>query len=228
MNTRAKRRLMIVTLVIIIVMIVVLALVGGSGAAKTLTVDQAASGSYNGKRVQVSGMVIDNSYATTERGMDFDMSPEEGGDGVLHVSYEGAVPSTFGNGVIAIATGTLQDDGTLLAGELLTKCPSKYESASGSMSVRELYDCGNAIIGTEVSVYGTVEAGSLQPVGSDIRFSLTSDGDSLGVSFEDALPDTIGDGSKLVITGALSEDGIFVATEVAEDESEAPANDIRG
>ena len=39
----------------------------------------------------------------------------------------GALPATFGAGVVAICTGTV-DGKTLEASEMVTKCPSKYES----------------------------------------------------------------------------------------------------
>jgi len=47
----------------------------------------------------------------------------------LDVVYEGAPPDMLKDEAQAILTGTLQDDGTFLAEELLLKCPSKYEEA---------------------------------------------------------------------------------------------------
>lgn len=61
MNTKTKRRLVVVTGVIVVVLAIVLAVVGSGGAAKTVTVADALSGTHDSDRVQVSGNVVDNS-----------------------------------------------------------------------------------------------------------------------------------------------------------------------
>ena len=48
------------------------------------------------------------------------------------------MPATFGDGVVAIVTGKLDDDGTITATDMITKCPSKYESATGATPVADL------------------------------------------------------------------------------------------
>lgn len=53
--------------------------------------------------------------------------PEGDPNTQLEVEYKGAASSTFGNDVVAICTGRLDDAGTLQCAELITKCPSKYE-----------------------------------------------------------------------------------------------------
>ena len=66
MNTKTKRRLVVVTGVIVVVLAIVLAVVGSGGAAKTVSVADALSGSYDSDRIQVSGNVVDNSFATED------------------------------------------------------------------------------------------------------------------------------------------------------------------
>ena len=88
-----------------------------------------------GKRVKVGGTVVAGSWNGSSNPMVFRIRDEgssiAGGPELL-VSYSGAAPSTFGSDVVAIVTGTLGSDGTVRATEMITKCPSKYESAGAS------------------------------------------------------------------------------------------------
>ena len=134
MNSKMKRRLIVVTGVIVVVLAIVLAIVGSSGAAKTISVKDALESDLAGERVQVSGNVVDNSFATVDGVLTFDIYHPDGATRPkLHVSYDGAASSTFGNGVTAICTGKIvEGEGglELVCSELVTKCPSKYESAT--------------------------------------------------------------------------------------------------
>ena len=225
MNTKTKRRLIIVTGLIVIISIVVLAVVGSAGAARGITVADALEGSYTGQRVQVTGAVVDDSYEFTDDGMTFDIEDEDGSAGqALHVSYGGAASSTFGNGVTAICTGTLSSDGgglVLNASEMVTQCPSKYESATDALGVARLADYGEGIVGTTVKVAGVVEAGTLSAAGeADVRFVLADveDGSvTVPVAFDGGMPAGIVEGSSVVLTGALAADGTFAATDVAQE-----------
>ena len=166
MNSKMKRRLIVVTGVIVVVLAIVLAIVGSSGAAKTISVKDALESDLAGERVQVSGNVVDNSFATVDGVLTFDIYDPDGGDPAqkLHVSYDGAASSTFGNGVTAICTGKIvEGEGglELVCSELVTKCPSKYESATDALSVTNLLDYGDSIINTTVKLKGTVKAGTL-------------------------------------------------------------------
>ena len=222
MNTKTKRRLVMVTGVIIIVMAIVLAVVGASGAAQTVTVAQAASGDYADQRVEVSGSVVDDSFSTQDNTLVFSIYDPESEDGAtLDVSYEGAASSTFGNDVTAICTGIIDPaTGTLVATELVTKCPSKYESATDALSVAALLEYGEDIVGTTVRIAGTVQAGTLTAAGSGEPRFVVADAEApdavLSVQFSGALPENIADGTAVVITGALSADGSFAATDVAQ------------
>lgn len=225
MNTKTKRRLVVVTGVIIVALAVALAVIGGSGAAKTVSVSDALAGANNGQRVQVSGNVVDNSFATTDNVLTFSIYDPEGDQSqTLAVRYEGAASSTFGNGVTAICTGTLEssESGVVLAAsELVTKCPSKYESATDALSVARLLEYGDDIVDTTVKITGAVAEGTLTAAGSgDARFVICDADDSsvqIPVSFDGALPDAIVDGTTVVVTGSLSSDGSFIATEVAQE-----------
>lgn len=218
MNSKTKKRLVIVTGVIVIVLLVTLALVGGSSAAKTISIAEAASGDYANEKVQVSGNVVKNSYQTVGNSLTFDIYDPEGDEGTqVHVSYEGGVSATFGNDVTAICTGKIGEDGVLHASELVTKCPSKYETATDALSVAQMLDYGDSITDRTVKVSGTVKAGSLNPAGQGDRFILVDKEtkDEVAVDFDDALSDEVKDGSTLVVTGSYRSDNKFYATTVA-------------
>lgn len=224
MNTKTKRRLVVVTGVIIVALAIVLAVVGSGGAAKTISVEEASNGSFEGQRVQVSGNVVDNSFTTENNVLAFEIyDPQGDASQTLRVRYEGAASSTFGNGVTAICTGKIDSSNgiELVASELVTKCPSKYESASDALTVARLLEYGDSIVDTTVKLTGSVKAGTLTAAGSgDARFVVVDSTDAsleVPVEFDGALPEGIVDGTTVVATGSLSASGTFVATDVAQE-----------
>lgn len=217
MDSKKKKRFIVSGGIIAIVMIVLLAVLGSSGAAKTVFVAEAASAPADGTRIQVSGNVVDDSFEFTEDSLTFSLEdPENPGD-VLAVSYDKGVSATFGNGVTAICTGIIDESGVLQCSELVTKCPSKYETSTEALSVSGLLDYGEAIYSKTVKVVGTLQAGTLVGPQEEIRFTLddTENGVSMPVPFAGAIPDEVADGTSLVLTGSLGSDGIFAATDVA-------------
>ena len=218
LNSRLKRRLIVVTGVIVIAVVVVLAIIGSSTASKTITVAEAANGSFNGSKVQVTGKVAQNSYSFAGNVLTFMIYDDASGPQVrLKVVYDKGVSSTFGNDVTAICTGRIDDQGVLQCTELVTKCPSKYESSTDALNVEQLLSYGEDIIGKPVKVSGTVKAGSLKPAGQGDRFIIIDKegGTELSVQFDGALSGDIHDGSVLVLTGALSSSTRLEATDVA-------------
>ena len=219
MNTKTKRRMVVVTGVIIMVLIIVLAVVGGSGSAKPVSISDLATGSYADQKIQVSGNVVENSYKTEDNVLTFDIY-DANGDAAqqLRVRYEGGVSATFGNDVTAICTGKLGQDGVLNCTELVTKCPSKYENATNALTVDQLLGYGDDIVGTTVKVAGVVKDGTLMAAGGGDRFAIVdaeNTANELAVLFDGALSEEIADGSALVLTGSLDEQGKFSATDVA-------------
>ena len=201
MNTKTKRRLVVVTGIIVIVLVVVLAVVGGSSSAKSVTIAD-----------------MENSFSTEDNVLTFDMYDPAGDQTqYLRVKYEGGVAATFGNDVTAICTGKVGADGVLHATELVTKCPSKYENSSNALGVAQLADYGDSVLDKPVKVTGTVKDGTLAAAGQGDRFVLVDaeGAPELSVLFDDALSDEVRDGSTLVLTGSLNEDGKFHATEVS-------------
>ena len=218
MDKRTKRRLIIVTGLIVIIAAVVLAVVGSRSASTAVTVSEAASGDFDGKRVQVSGIVVDDSFENTGDGLSFDIYDPDDESVRVHVDYTGALPSSFGNGVTAICTGTMEGSNRVIASELLTKCPSKYESAEGALTVAMILDNANIYEGQDVKLAGYIEGGTLVPVGSDEgRFVLSSQDAEIVVYYDGAIPDGVDEGSSVVLTGHLEGDR-FVATDLAAQE----------
>ena len=219
MNSKMKRRLGVVTGVIVIIVIVVFAVVGGNSAAKTMTVAEALDFADDAK-VQVTGNVVDNSFAIdgdtlTFRIYDSQADPERARQ--LDVRYDGGVSATFGNDVTAICTGKKNSEGVLVCSELITKCPSKYENAEGSLTVDDLLGYGSSVIDKPVKVSGILKPGTLAGVDAAERFVLASADSSseLSVRYDGALSDDTDAGSPIVLTGSLGADGAFTATAVA-------------
>lgn len=219
MNAKMKRRLGVVTGVIVIVLIVVLAVVGGNSAAKSVSVAEAVDLKGDAK-LQVSGNVVENSFAVKDNVLTFQIYDAEAdpvADKKLDVRYDGGVSATFGNEVTAICTGKKNADGVLICSELVTKCPSKYENAEGSLSVARLLEYGDSVVDKPVKVSGSIKAGTLAGVDAAERFVIVDGetGDELRVKYEGALSSDVADGSAVVLTGSIAADGKFTATDVA-------------
>ena len=222
-NKRARMRLIGVTAVILIAVAVVVIASGNTTAAYSSTVASVTKDpSLVGKRVKVTGLVVPASWDKKSNPMRFSIRDEkdtEGTGATVKVIYKGSVPSTFGDGVVAIVTGELAKDGTVTANEMITKCPSKYASAEGAMPVADLLGKGVSMQGKTVKATGFVKPGSLGAAADDPRFTVSEKEDGTGasvpVSFTGALPSGMTDGSQVVMTGALEKDGIYVATDVS-------------
>ncbi len=220
MNKRARTRLIGVTAIILIVIAAIFMAGGNKTAAYYKSVKEVATDQdLVGQRVKVGGAVVDGSWDKKSNPMTFvirdEKDTESKGD-TVKVVYKGSVPSTFGDGVVAIVTGDLDKGGTVQADEMITKCPSKYQSAAGAMPVSQIQD-GQAL--EKVSVTGFVKPGTIVAPGSAERFVMAANKDGSGktvaVSWDGALPSGMTDGSELVVTGELNADGTFTATAVS-------------
>ena len=208
-----------VTGVIVIVLIVVLAVVGGNTAAKTVSVAEAAELTGDVK-IQVTGNVAENSFSIDGDILRFEIYDPEADPSAktrLNVRYDGGVSATFGNDVTAICTGKKNADGVLVCSELVTKCPSKYESGVDALSIADLLGYGTRIVGKTVKVEGVVKAGTLGGVDSDVRFVISDENSpaELSVKYTGALSDDVVEGAHVVLTGSMEASDMFAATNVA-------------
>ena len=222
MNKRARTRLIGVTAIVLIVIAAIFLAGGNQTAAYYKSVEEIATDAeLVGERVKVGGAVVTGSWDRKSNPMTFsirDENAEEGQGEIVKVVYNGSVPSTFGDGVVAIVTGELDQSKTISADEMITKCPSKYESVEGAMPIADLVGSGQSMVGKTVKAAATVKAGTIVPPGGESRFIATSDaaaGTEVKVVYEGALPDGMTDGSQIILTGAIEADGMFVATDVA-------------
>jgi cytochrome c-type biogenesis protein CcmE len=227
-NKRARNRLIGVTAIILLAIVAVFASIGSrGGTAYYKSVKEVASdSSLVGQRVKVGGAVVAGSWDKKANPMTFTIRDEKdtAGQGqVVKVVYNGPVPSTFGDGVTAIVTGEIDKSGAINAGEMITKCPSKYESATGAMPLGDLIGMGASMTGKTVRAVGYVKTGTIVAPGGDARFIATADatgGKEIKVVYEGALPAGMVDGSKVILGGAIEADGRFVATSVALEEGQ--------
>jgi cytochrome c-type biogenesis protein CcmE len=220
-NKRARMRLIGVTAIIVIAIVAALYGLRPTVAAYE-TVSQIAKGGVKaGDRVQVGGAVVAGSWNKLSNPMKFTIREENdtGGTGpTLKVVYANTPPSTFGDGVVAIVTGTLDQNGVVQGTNMITKCPSKYESAVGAIPVAEL-GAGQSMVGKAgIQATGYVKPGSLSATPGQ-RFVLAEKrdgtGKSVNISFSGALPDTVKDGVAVVVTGTLESGTDFSAKAVA-------------
>lgn len=215
MNKSAKRRLVVVGGIVVIAMLVIVAIAGSGGSASSLSIADVLGGNYDGKKVQVSGAVVADSLTSEGSVAVFKIAPEgvdaADSEQALTVQYDGALPATFGTGVVAICTGVV-DGKTLEASEMVTKCPSKYESAEGSLTVKGLLDQQDSMMFKDTKVCGYV-TGEISDAQADFRFTIESQGETLKVVYDGGLDEAITDGAAVVISGHLDSDGVFVATE---------------
>lgn len=223
MNKRARNRLIGVTAIIVIAIVAIFSAMSSQNvSAYNMTVADAVKDPENvGRRIKVSGTVVTGSWDKKTNPMTFQIQDEgeTASDApAITVVYSGGVPSTFGDGVTAIITGELDDKQTITSGEMITKCPSKYESATGAYEVTKLKANADAMVGIPVKVAGVVKDDSIVPPGGAVRLILlNAEGstDELNIAFEGAIPDGIDSGANIVVTGALDESGAFVATDIA-------------
>lgn len=219
MNNSAKKRLVSMGIIIIMVMVAAVAILGGPKSSQALSVSEAASGSFEGKRVQVSGAVVDDSLKTVGSGANFVVTGEPGthDSATLEVLYQGALPATFGNGIVAISSGNIED-GKLHANQLVTKCPSKYESAQGALTVANILDNKDEMLEVDTKLAGYIVDTSMRPAGSsEPRMKIESQGKEIDVYFDGALSDEFSDGVAVVLSGKLGKDGAFYASDAAID-----------
>ena len=218
MATKQKQRFIVVGGIVLIAILAMLAFFGAGASPKVMTVAEAATADAIGQRVEVTGNVVNNSFDIQGDILTFAIADPDDPGADLHVSYDRGVSATFGNGVTAICTGTIGDDGVLKCSELVTKCPSKYETATDALTVERLLGYGEQIIDKTVKVQGTVQPGTLKDATADMRFAILDVDDaktSIPVKYQGALSDEVKDGVTVVLLGSLGAGGTFTATEVA-------------
>jgi cytochrome c-type biogenesis protein CcmE len=217
MNNRARNRLIGVTAIILILAAVLLVTLLPSGSAYSQGVkDITTNSALIGTRVKVTGTVVAGSWDKKTNPMVFRIRAEGASSGPeVQVTYDGSAPNTFGSDTVAILTGTVDKLGSIKANDMLTKCPSKYETKSDAATIADALAVPSD---TPIRVAGFLKAGSLAAASAAERFVLASSvegtGASFPVSFAGSMPAGTKDGVEVIVFGKL-EAGVFVATDVA-------------
>jgi cytochrome c-type biogenesis protein CcmE len=84
------------------------------------------------------------------------------------------------------------------------------------ITVQEYIAAGDSLSGKTLKVAGEVAAGSIDRTKPQMEFVLESQGKSLRVRYigKDIIPDTFKDGSKALVEGTASPNGIFQAQRI--------------
>lgn len=117
---------------IVIVVILTLTTLGMSQATTYYwTVDEflEKSNELNGNPVKVSGKIVGDSVKWDPQSMELRFEARGESGKTISIYYEGLKPDNFINDWEVIAEGVLNENGVLVASQLLIKCPSKYEAA---------------------------------------------------------------------------------------------------
>ncbi|MDY0341478.1 MAG: cytochrome c maturation protein CcmE [Coriobacteriia bacterium] len=225
MNKRAKQRLIGVTILIFVAVgaLILFSDFSGGTATKTSVAQALTEDDLVGSQVEVSGEVVAGSWVSGANPFVFEIEdstdPESGR---LRVVWNEVIPGSFGDGTTAIVTGVLEDDRTINAKYLVTKCPSKYESAAGALTVNDTLSRPDELSGITLKVTGFVVNGSIGAPGEMPRFRIADDATSdntLDVVWGGGLSDEFVDGAKVVITGSVEEGDVFQCTDVALDQA---------
>ncbi len=88
---------------------------------------QARAQELYGKGLRVSGKVEPGSIKKTADHRMYDFKVTDG-KSALPVHFQGIVPDLFKDGAEVIVEGKFRNDGVLVASNVMTACPSKYEA----------------------------------------------------------------------------------------------------
>jgi len=89
--------------------------------------------SFRGKKLQVHGVVVDDSIQQARGTLMYRFKIQSKPDrppATIMASYEGLVPDTFKSGAEVVVTGTLTADNqvAIVPDGIMAKCPSKYNA----------------------------------------------------------------------------------------------------
>lgn len=128
-DKRSRNRLIIVTAVLAIVVAFLIYQSSPGSYSYYKTVRQLKNDqSLIGVSVRVSGIVAKNSLKQDSSGYHFLIVDNKDKASSILVNYNGVMPQTFAEGIQVVAQGTYKSNNQLDASNILTKCPTKYQS----------------------------------------------------------------------------------------------------
>jgi cytochrome c-type biogenesis protein CcmE len=130
MERLTRRRLLIAVTVLVVAFAGAAVWLVRSQGAYYRQVGELAAADLDGKVVKVGGRVVPDSIASRGSVQTFVISDLRGASPTVEVRYAGIVPDTFGPHADVVVLGTYDAAaGLILADELQTKCPSRYEAS---------------------------------------------------------------------------------------------------
>jgi len=107
--------------------------------SKKIEYSDFATASSSGRKVQVAGAWVKekgSSYDTKNNEFRFSLKDDKGN--VMPVIFDGAKPNNFELATSLVATGYVEN-GSFRCSNILTKCPSKYESDGSELGKQTSY-----------------------------------------------------------------------------------------
>jgi len=220
MNSRVRNRLIGISAVLVIVAIAGVAFMFFNGTSLSLSVERLYnSPQYIGETVQLSGTVVAGSWDRQSNPMTFRVFNEDSdSDAEITAVFNGVPPANFGDGTGVIITGDITEENKIVSSQMVTVCPSRYETSDNAIPVADLFNSEMNMTGIPVRVSARVVDGSIAEPGADIRLvvhDIENTGIELPVAFSGGLADSVMDGVPVVLTGTMNEDGVFEASVVA-------------
>jgi len=223
MNARARTRVIGLSAVLAILAVAAVVFFLFNGSSLSLTVDRLynSENRYVGETIQLSGAVASGSWDRTANPMVFNAFDEESDSGnEITVIFEGVPPANFGDGTGVIVTGVVEEGHVIRSSQMVTVCPSRYETSDNTLPVYALFDMESEMdmTGIPVRVSARVVDGTIGLPTDAIRLVVHDIEDptvELPVYGTFGLADTITDGTPVVLTGHLNDDGTFEAEVVA-------------
>ncbi|MBC7236198.1 MAG: cytochrome c maturation protein CcmE [Chloroflexi bacterium] len=128
-RSRARSKFLIGGLLIVVAVAYLIITAARGSTAYYLTVAELKAQGATGRQVRVAGYVIGESivWSAQDLRLEFDLQDDSG---TLPVIYIGARPDMFRDGAEVVVEGRYNEQGVFEAGNMLLKCPSKYEEAA--------------------------------------------------------------------------------------------------
>ena len=133
MDPDRKRKIrLVVALSAAVLLAVALIYTSFSASTEAREPSEVLAAGPNGESNQVTGEVVSSKRVGND--LQFEMTDRDGGGDPLPVDYTGVIPDPFRDGREVIVTGTLNDQGVLVAQKdsLITKCPSKFSDEAAA------------------------------------------------------------------------------------------------
>lgn len=144
-----KRARLVVGLIVVVGLFYVFVGSTTEGGQWFLEVDEAVASTTipTDRPIRVKGNVAPGSYRTTEGTTIHQFSIIGKAEAAMPVVYDGAMPDVFAEGREVVVEGIRKADGTLVATEVIAKCPSKYEGGLSPEARQHLEATGQKPVG---------------------------------------------------------------------------------